>query len=62
MESVGIHYNGSRVIFRTENNLYNSMDIVLQLKGLCAEFLKGPFLDRYYFFYILMIFVKLQMP
>ena len=65
LEHYGVRGNSLqwfKSFFRTENNLYNSMGIVLQLKGLCAEFLKGPFLDCYYFFYILMIFVKLQMP
>ena len=58
MELEATYSNGSKVIYRAENNLLNTMIVILRKNILHMECLRDPYSDPFYLYYTSMIFLK----
>ena len=58
MELEAIYSNGSKVIYHVENNLLNTMIVILRKNILHMECLRDPYSDPFYLYYTSMIFLK----
>ena len=58
MELEATYSNGSKVIYHAENNLLNTMIVILKKNILHMQCLSDPYSDPFYLYYTSMIFLK----
>ena len=58
MELEATYSNGSKVIYHVENNLVNTINVIMRKNILHMECLRDPYSDPFYLYYTSMIFLK----